>query len=265
MNTNYSPKPLNGVINTFLIRTVLNCFTILLIVGCASSKKINYFQDEDGKKIDENIDNYQPTIQFGDILTINVASAEQPEAAAPYNLMEAQTGNMARPLPYIVNADGEINFPGVGKFKVVQLTLKELTTQLHDKLLIYLNNPIVNIRLLNFGVSVFGEVRNPGSYSVPSERINILEAIALAGDLTIYGKRKSITLIREQDGKRTSVSMDLTDKDLFKSPYYYLAQNDIIYVEANKTRVNSSAVGPNTAIIVSSISILISLVAILAN
>ena len=88
---------------------------------------------------------------------------------------------------------------------------------------------------------------------VPSERINILEGLALAGDLTIYGKRKTVTIIREQDGKRTSKSIDLTDKDLFKSPYYYLAQNDIVYVEANKTRVNSSAVGPNTAIIVSSI------------
>jgi polysaccharide export outer membrane protein len=100
---------------------------------------------------------------------------------------------------------------------------------------------------------------------VPSERINILEGLALAGDLTIYGKRKSVTIIREQDGKRTSKSIDLTDKDLFKSPYYYLAQNDIIYVEANKTRVNSSSVGPNTAIVVSSISILISLIAILVR
>lgn len=243
--------------------SILLCAT--LFIGCASSKKINYFQDEEGKTIDENITNYQPTIQFGDILTINVASAEQPEAAAPYNLMEAQGGNLARPLPYIVNVDGEINFPGIGKFKVAQLTIKEITTELHQKLLVYLKNPIVNVRLLNFRVSIFGEVRNPGSYTIPSERINILEGLALAGDLTIYGKRESVTIIREQDGIRTSKLIDLTDKDLFKSPFYYLAQNDIVYVEANKTRVNSSAVGPNTAIIVSSISILISLVAILVN
>lgn len=246
-------------------RCVLCLIIAASLTSCVSSKKINYFQDEDGKTINENIINYQPTIQFGDILTINVASAEEPEAAVPYNLLEAQSGNLARPLPYIVNADGEINFPGIGKFKVAQLTIKEVTNELHDKLLLYLKNPIVNVRLVNFNISVFGEVRNPGSYTVSSERINILEGLALAGDLTIYGKRKSVTLIREQDGKRTSNIIDLTDKDLFMSPYYYLAHNDIIYVEANKTRVNSSAVGPNTAIIVSSISILISLVAILVN
>ncbi|GAA4882852.1 polysaccharide biosynthesis/export family protein [Flaviramulus aquimarinus] len=235
-----------------------------LLIGCKSSKKINYFQDEKGHEIEENITLFQPTIQFGDILTINVASTE-PEAALPFNIYESQIGNLARPLPYIVNADGEINFPGLGKFKVAQLTIKQVTDELHKKLLPYLNNPIVNVRLNNFRVSVLGEVRNPGSYSVQSERINILEAIAQAGDLTIYGKRKTVTLIREQNGKRTSTTIDLTDKNLFSSPYYYLAQNDIIYVESNKTRVNASAVGPNTGIIVSTLSILISLAAILVD
>jgi len=247
-------------------RLALIIILAALFTGCASSKKINYFQDEEDKEIEEIITNYEPTIQFGDILTINVSSAVQPEAAVPFNLLEAgQRGDFARPIPYIVNADGEINFPGIGQFKVSEKTIKEVTNELHQILLKYLNSPIVNVRLLNFRVSIFGEVTTPGRYIVPSERINILEGIALAGDLTIYGKRKTVTIIREQDGKRTSKSIDLTDKDLFKSPYYYLAQNDIIYVEANKTRVNSSAVGPNTAIIISSLSILISLAAILVN
>jgi polysaccharide export outer membrane protein len=119
------------------------------------------------------------------------------------------------------------------------------------------------VRLINFKVTVLGEVRNPGSYSIQNERVNIVEAIGMAGDLNIQAKRKSITLIREQNGKRMFVPIDLTKKDLFNSPYFYLAQNDIIYIEPNKTRINSSAVGSNTAVIISSLTLLVSITAIL--
>ncbi len=238
---------------------------VSLITGCASSKKINYFQDqEEGSEPQETIINYEPTIQYGDVLNINVSSLE-PEAAIPFNVFETLGNGVARPLPYIVNAEGYINFPSLGQFKIAGLTITQATELLNEKLLPFLNNPIINIRYINFKVSVLGEVRAPGSYPVTNERITILEAIAIAGDLTIYGKRKSVTLIREQNGKRTFTNIDLTNKELFDSPYFYLTQNDIIYVESNKTRVNSSAVGPNTYILVSSISILISLVAILTN
>jgi polysaccharide export outer membrane protein len=109
---------------------------------------------------------------------------------------------------------------------------------------------------------VVGEVARPGSYSVQNERISIIEAIGLAGDLTIYGDRKNVLLIREQNGKRMHIDVDLTNKQLFDSPYFYLSQNDVIYVQPNKTRVNSSAVGPNTSVILSGLSIIISLLAI---
>jgi polysaccharide export outer membrane protein len=109
---------------------------------------------------------------------------------------------------------------------------------------------------------VLGEVRSPGSYTVANQRISIIDALALAGDLTIYGNRKTMTLIREHNGKRTFIPIDLTNKELFNSPNFYLVQNDVIYVEPNKTKINSSAVGPNTSVIVSSISILIALLAI---
>jgi polysaccharide export outer membrane protein len=117
--------------------------------------------------------------------------------------------------------------------------------------------------LTNFKVTVLGEVKTPGTFEIPNERISIIDAIGLAGDLTIHGKRKTVTLIREQNGKRMFVNIDLTNKELFSSPYFYLSQNDVIYIEPNKTKVNSSAIGANTGVIVSSISILISLVAIL--
>ena len=234
---------------------------VSLSVGCASSKKVTYFQDEEGRNINETLLNYEPTIQKGDILSINVTAIES-EAAVPFNIYESQGTINKVPLPYIVNADGKINFPVIGNILVSQITTKQLTNKLTELLLPYLKNPIVNIRLTNFKITVLGEVKSPGSYPVLNERISIIEALGLAGDLTIYGKRKSVTLIREQDGKRTFNSIDLTNKELFNSPYYYLAQNDVIYVEPNKTKVNSSAVGPNTSVIISSLSILITLIAI---
>ena len=242
-------------------RNVLLGLSIGLLIGCSSSRKITYFQDEEGQNVNESLLNYEPTIQKGDILSINVTAIES-EAAVPFNIYESQ-GQLNRvPLPYIVDADGEINFPVIGKILVSQTTTKELTKKITELLLPYLKNPIVNIRLINFKITVLGEVKSPGSYPVLNERISIIEAIGLAGDLTIYGKRKSVTLIREQNGKRTFTSIDLTNKELFNSPYYYLAQNDVIYVEPNKTKVNSSAVGPNTSVIISGLSILITLIAI---
>jgi polysaccharide export outer membrane protein len=253
---------------TMIKQTTLRPFLILILAivftSCASPKNLNYFQDEKGKEIENNITNYQPTIQYGDMLSINVSSIE-PELAIPFNLIEQRNNQTIRQIPYIVNVAGEINFPVIGMIKVAQLTTQEVTDKIRGLLLQYLNNPTVIVQLVNFKVSVLGEVTSPGSYTILNERINITEALALAGDLTIYGKRKTITLIREHDGVREFIPIDLTNKELFNSPYYYLAQNDIIYVESNKTRVNSSRVGPNTAVIVSSLSILISLIAILAR
>jgi polysaccharide export outer membrane protein len=246
------------------LKHFLSILLAVLFTGCASSRKINYFQDQEDVALTKTVTNYEPTIQYGDLLNINVSSVE-PELAAPFNTFEIQENRMVRQIPYLVNVDNEINFPVLGKINVAQLTTKEVTSKINDLLLKYLNGPAVSVQLMNFKVSVLGEVRSPGSYTIQNERINILEALALAGDLTIYGKRETVTLIREQNGIRELIPIDLTSKELFNSPYYYLSQNDIIYVEGNKTRVNSSKVGPNTAIVVSSLSILISLAAILIN
>jgi len=236
-----------------------------LFMGCVSNKKMIYFQESDQVKIQEDLVNFEPAIQSGDLITILV-SANDPLSAQTFNLYETTT-NTAVPklLPYMVDSEGNINFPVLGKLKVAGFTTHQISDQVTKALMIYLVEPIVNVRLTNFKISVMGEVKAPGTYVVPNERITIVEALALAGDLTIQAKRKSILLIREQNGKRDFATIDLTNKKLFNSPYYYLAQNDVIYVQPNKAKVNSSSVGSGTGILISSISILISLIAILTR
>lgn len=250
---------------------LIGCLIVLLAFAtssCVSNKKMLYFQDVEGVENSTVLANYEPKIQPGDLLNINVAAIDA-EAALPFNLYETPvvgtyTSNL-KPLAYLVNTDGEINFPVLGTLKVAGFTSKELTKSLSEKLGSYITKPIVNIRLTNFKITVLGEVKTPGTYPVANERISIIEAIGLAGDLTIQGKRTTVMLVREVQGERKFVTIDLTNKQLFNSPYYYLAQNDVIYVEPNKTKINSSAVGSNAGLILSSISTLISLIAILTR
>lgn len=242
---------------------------ILLLASCASNKKIQYFQEVEGVTVKDTLLNFEPIIEVGDMLSINV-SATDAEAALPFNLYETpMVGTSiasAKPLTYLVNIDGEINFPVLGKYKVGGFTTKQLTANLGKTLGdTYINDPIINVRLTNFKVSVVGEVKRPGSFVVTNERISILEALSLAGDLTIHGKRKNVLLIREIQGKKEFVTLDLTNKEVFNSPYYYLKQNDVVYVAPNKSKVNSSAVGANTGVIVSSVSLLIALMALILN
>ena len=229
---------------------------VISLTSCVSSKKIVYFQEEVGKSVASIPQKYEPLLEADDLLTITVAAINT-EAAVPFNLFE---GAQSTPIQYLVNSNGEIDFPVLGTLKVAGLTTKELSEQLKIRLKDYLKNPTVNIRLVNFKVTILGDVNSPGAYTIPSERITIIEALGLAGDLQIQGNRKSVTLIREKGGERTFVPIDLTSKKLFDSPYYFLAQNDVIYVEPNKVKINSSGVGANTSIIFSSISILITLI-----
>ncbi len=243
----------------FLVATLL----MVSLGSCVSKKEMLYLQDAEGINALEAIVKIEPKIQQSDILSINVAAIDA-EAAIPFNLFEAgNTTSAPKPITYLVNSDGEINFPVLGKIKVEGYTTKEITNNLTTSLTSYIQKPIVNIRLTNFKVTVLGEVKSPGIYPVPNERISILEAIGMAGDLTIQGKRKTVVLIREQNGKRTFIDIDLTSKEILNSPYFYLAQNDVLIVEPNKSKINSSAVGANTGIILSSISFLISIVAII--
>ena len=169
-------------------------------------------------------------------------STLNPEASAPFNLFRGPQEGGTRPeqVDYLVDKDGEIDFPVIGKVKIAGLSPEEVRMLLRDKLGDYLKNPIINIRLKNFSVTVLGEVNRPGTFSVQGERITILEAIGLAQDLTIKGKRDNVMVIRDFDGTKVYTKIDLTNKDVLSSPVYYLTQNDVVYVEPNQSRVTSS-------------------------
>ncbi|AMC10850.1 hypothetical protein Lupro_06160 [Lutibacter profundi] len=246
------------------IKYLLILSVVLTVTSCVSTKKIVYFQDVDGVIENETIAAFEPKIQKGDILKINV-SAIDTEAATPFNLYESAGATSSKQLTYLVDVDGNINFPVLGKIKVEGFSNKQITNNLTQLLSSYIKNPVVNVRLINFKITVLGEVKSPGTYTVPNERISILGAIGLAGDLSIQGKRKTVIIVREEEGKRKLITMDLSNKKLLNSPYFYLAQNDVIYVEPNKAKINSSAVGANAGIIISSISTVISLIAILTR
>jgi len=244
--------------------------------SCSSSKKVVYFQDlQDTSKISSQIINeaYEVKIQPDDILEIIVSSLN-PEATAPFNLGSAITTNYSSagtPITgsnvttnnnfagYLVDKQGRIDFPVLGKMKVDGYTTIQLKDTLEHKLDTFLSNPIVNIRLLNYKITVLGEVTHPAAYTIPSERLTVIDAIGMAGDLTIFGKRENIMVIREESGQRKFVRLNLNSSDIFKSPYFYLKQNDIVYVEPNKAKIATS--GPLS---LQKISLVVSILSLLS-
>jgi polysaccharide biosynthesis/export protein len=226
----------------------------LLLTNCSQKRHITYYQNIEQVKNIENA-TFEPTLQTDDLLLITV-SAPDPEAAAPFNLEVitapsalGQSNQAGRQMQlYLVDSDGVISFPVLGELKVHGLNKKSFQKLLVDKLKKYIKDPIVNIRIVNFKVTVQGEVQKPGSFNIASERITLPEALSMAGDLTIYGKRDNIIVIREVDGKKMFQKIDITKSDFINSPYYYLAQNDLIYVEPNNAKSNSSTFNQNTSV-----------------
>lgn len=241
----------------------------VLLSSCASRKSIVYFQNISDVNI-ENTVNYEPTLKPDDQLMI-IVSAPDAEAAVPFNLPAvAVMGSNNTPLDnsqgqmqiqsYLIDKQGNVNLPVLGVFKIGGLTREAAVLKLIDSLKKYIKNPMVNVRILNYKVSIIGEVAQPGSFTINSERITLPEALSKAGDLTIYGNRQKILIVREIDGKRTHNFVDITKADFINSQFYYLSQNDLVYVEPNKTKINSSAVGPNISIIISAASVVLSVV-----
>jgi polysaccharide export outer membrane protein len=238
------------------LKKVLFIAVILLNTSCSVYKNIPYFQDLDHTKISqESIDNYSPLkIQVGDLLGINVASLSPINEFSNANTRvtgnnEAGGGSNKANIPvgtentqnnpvfgYRVNPGGEIDLPYVGIVKVAGISTDDLAKKLKPQLEQYLKQPIVSVRILNFKISVLGDVIRPDVFNVQNERITIIEALGLAGDLNITAKRKNVLLIREYEGKREYLPVDLTSKKLFSSPYYYLQNNDVIYVEPDRTK-----------------------------
>jgi polysaccharide export outer membrane protein len=246
----------------FVIKKTIPFFFALVLFSCASRKDIVYFQNIDSLKSVAKTNSYEIKIQPDDLIMI-IVSADDPEAAIPFNLNAGSVLNQGASkgqessTSYLVDANGTIDFPTLGKLKVGGLSRTEVLEMIQLKIAKYLRNPIVNLRIMNFKVSVQGEVAAPGTYSVASDRFTLIEAIGMAHDLTIYGKRNNILIIREANGVRTYNRVDITKADFINSPFYYLAQNDVVYVEPNMAKISGAKIGPNIGLIFSVTSILI--------
>lgn len=241
---------------------------LFLLVSCGSRKEIAYFQDS--PNLTTQFQDYIPRIQPNDQLAI-VISAADINAVAPFNPVSTIQVSASQPnispyhTTYTVNEIGEIEIPTLGNVKLSGLTRTEAADLLKIKLSKYINNPGVIINFANFRITVLGEVNKPGSFTNPTERITILDAIGMAGDLTIKGKRDNVTVIRELNGVKESHIIDLTSKNTLNSPVYYLAQNDVIYVEPNSAQVAASKFTPNYSLWISMAGVIISVISVLTK
>ena len=247
---------------------------IAFLASCSAPKEVLYLQDIASIK-EENIDkNYEVIIHKDDLLAILVNSKD-PELALPFNMpvvtyqIGAQTTAQQRLLGYLVDQNGDIDFPILGKIHVEGLTRMQVTELIKQKLMSedLIKDPIVTVQFLNFKVSVMGEVTRPGTFDISGDRITLLEALSMAGDLTIYGRRDRVAVIREKDGKRRILYHDLRSSDIFQSPCYYLQQNDIVYVEPNKAKTGQSRIPSNNSVGVwlSAVSVLASITSLMVT
>ena len=248
----------------------------LLLSSCGTVKNIAYLQNSDSVNFDNSRFLYDARIMPKDQITISV-NTTTPEASLPFNLLLQNAYTQGRSMsagagtlmPYLVDNEGNINFPIIGRLHVGGLTKSECEKMITEKIRPYLaetENPVVTVRMSSYSVSVLGEVARPGSFQVAREKITIFEALAQAGDLTIYGVRDRVKLIREDaTGKKAVVTLNLNDANIINSPYYYLQQNDVVYVEPNNVKAQNSKVGQTTTLWFSATSILVSLTSLLYN
>ncbi|MFS4455765.1 polysaccharide biosynthesis/export family protein [Maribacter sp. 2304DJ31-5] len=231
---------------------------VFFFSSCASRKDVVYFQDAGNFETLVNNNGFVSKFKVDDLVSIHVSSLN-PEASVPFNLFRGATegGFRAEQVDYLVDQAGEIDFPVIGKLKIEGLSPDELRVLLRDRLSEYLKDPIINIRLGNFTVTILGEVNRPGTYPVNGEQITLLEALGLAGDLTIRGVRENVLVIRDFNGTKVYTRIDLTSKSMVKSPIYYLTQNDVVYVEPNQSGITASSLDNRATIAISIASILI--------
>jgi polysaccharide export outer membrane protein len=213
----------------------------IALTSCSAYKKAIYFQDVDRQKFTkEAITNYKPlTIQPEDILAIGISSMN-PESSAALNFASGPASAGAEgPSGYTVDQRGDIQLPVVGNLHVSNLNTSQVREEIRLKLVAYLKEPVVVVKLVNFKISILGDVSNPGLFKIPSERLTIPEAMSLAGDLGTSALR-TLLIIRENNGEREFINVDLTKKSVFNSPYYYLKNNDVIYVQPGRIKYSSN-------------------------
>ena len=260
-------------LNLKYLKTVLytSIFSCIVLTSCTSRKEYIYFQDEplnETKLIDLVPEiKYQPD----DLLTIDVAALD-PDAVRPFNLPAVNYSESVisaqgtlKMQTYLIDNNGHIEFPVLGTIKIGGLTRIEATAMMKERLTEYIKDPIVNIRIANFTITVIGDVNRPGTYTIQDERVTLPEALGLAGDLTNTATRTNLFLIRETNGKKRFAKLDLTSINIVNSPLYYLAKNDVLYVEPNNAKIRSSNYNPNTGIIISAVATLATIAAILVR
>lgn len=240
----------------------------LTFTNCANRKDLVYLQ-QDSVTLNTFYESNAPKLQAGDILAISVSSADI-RAAEPFNPISPYQGStMQQNNPYMptytIDNNGNIDFPKLGKVSLAGKTRTEAIDYMREKLSGFLVDPGVNITVRNFRVTVLGEVKSPGSYTIDNDRITLLEALGLAGDLTINGVRNNILVVREQNGEKEEFRVDITQRDALNSPAFYLAQNDVIYVEPNKAKLHSSKYTANYSVFISVASLLITVVSVVTR
>ena len=252
-------------------KTIVLFVFVLTLTSCVSKKNITYFQYDQIEQAKVS-NSYKTILKSDDLLQITISAVDL-EAVKPFNLPAvnfATTTNSAVGAPqqqsYLIDNEGFIDFPVLGRIKIGGLTRQQAIELLRNKLdPDYIKNPTINIRITNYTITVLGDVKVPGTYTIPNERITILEALGLAGDLNITGKRNTVKVFREINGKKIKYDVDLRSNKIFTSPVYYLQQNDLIYIDQNKSSSQDAAFNRNTGLFVSIGSIIVSLIAVLTR
>lgn len=249
-------------------------FSILLLLcalvfsSCVSKKEIIYLQGS--QKEQTTSANYEPIIQKDDILYINISSRNA-EAVAPFNLdaqskdVTTTSGFVSQKQTYLVDNDGNIEFPILGTINASGYSVNEFRIFLKGKLDQYVTDAVINVRIINFKVTVTGEVSKPGVVSTTSQRLTLFDALAMSGDLTLYGKRDNILIVRDFQGAKSYNRVDITRADFVNSAFYYLDQNDLIYVEPRKSKIDSTAIGANIPAIISIVGFLLTTILLLTK
>jgi len=241
---------------------------MIFLNSCASRNDLVYFQ-QDSVAVNTAFEMQAPTLQAGDILTISI-TADDIRATEPYNQVNVyQAGTMQNNHPFIptytIDKDGTIDFPKLGRIKLAGKTRVEAIDFIKSEVGKFIVNPGANINIRNFRVTVMGEVVKPGNYLIDNDRVSILEALSLAGDLTINGVRKNVLVVREENGQKNEYRIDLTNRNSLNSPVYFLKQNDVVYVEPNGAKIQSSKYTQNTSIFVSIAGLIITIIAVIVK
>jgi len=241
---------------------------ITLLTSCATKKEIVYFQDADNLAERKNSRTFEPIIESNDILYVSISSMNE-AVLMPFKRSTGMEGNMSNSNAglqgYLVNVDGDIRFPVIGNVSVAGKTRGQVEAELKSKLSEFITDVVVDVRIMNFKITVIGEVNNPGVYSIADERVTLPQALGLAGDLSEDGRRDNILVIREIDGQHQVSRIDLTKTDFFSSPYYFLKQNDVVYVEPSTKGVKKSGFIPDIPALLSLMTVVLSTIILLTR